>query len=349
MGSKVKNQPNGFTLVEFMIANLVILIVFAATFTLLQKVFLANSRMQQVLSTQQNLRVAMNTITRDITMAGTGLPEGGIPIPNGTNAVPLVRMGLGTPCPNPPGTGPGCMPTPNNVIAIITPGDGIGPTIATVTTDAITLAAVDQTSPTWNISSISTDGTVIDFTQDITASPTQLSTNDLLVFSNANGLAFGCVTDVKSASRAEFKGTDILNINQPTAQYGTVAASLQNPGSSPVTYPPTSATRVMLITYHIDNTNTQNPKLMRGVNASAAQVMVEGIENLQFSFDLFDFTNNTETSNLATTANPNQIRSVRLAINGHSPEKLRQANDYYHFGLVSKINVRNVTFRNRYS
>jgi hypothetical protein len=87
---------------------------------------------------------------------------------------------------------------------------------------------------------------------------------------------------------------------------------------------------------------------MRSVNASTPQVMVEGIENVQFAFDLFDYTLNADTSNVATTTNPNQIRSVRIALNGHSPDKLKRTGDYFHFGLVSKINVRNATFRNRY-
>ena len=142
---------------------------------------------------------------------------------------------------------------------------------------------------------------------------------------------------------------DALNINQPTAQFGTMAATLTNPGSNPPTYPPTRAVRVILITYFIDNSNSQDPKLMRSVNANTPQIMVEGIENLQFSFDLFNFNNSTDSSNVSTTANPNQIRSVRIALNGHSPDKLQRTGDYFHFGLVSKINVRNATFRNRYN
>jgi Tfp pilus assembly protein PilW len=345
-----KNKEAGLTLIEFLLANLLMMVVLGGTFSLMNSLFNANTDLQEVLTTQQNLRVAMNSLTRDLTMAGTGLPDSGTPIPNGNNAVQLARPGLGIACSTPPGTGNGCLPTPNNVVAILSPGKGVGPTVDNVTTDVLTIAMVDETSPIWNASNISADGTVIDFTQDVRSGSTKMSVNDLLLFNNANGSAFGCVTTVStSASEAQFQAADIMNVNQPTAQFGTIAATLQNAGSNPVTYPPTTATRVMLITYFLDNSVSTNPKLMRSVNGSAPQVMVEGIENLQFSFDLFDYTNNTDTSNVGTTANPNQIRSVRVAVNGHSPDQLKKTGDYYHFGLVSKVNIRNATFRNRYS
>ena len=125
-------------------------------------------------------------------------------------------------------------------------------------------------------------------------------------------------------------------------------------------FPTTTAQRVKLITFYIDNQIAGNPRLMRMSSESAysPQVMVEGIENVQFSFDLYNYTNSIDTSNVATTDPcpipgvvtpcPNQIRSVRVALYGHSPDRLKRTGDYYHFGLVSKINVRNATFRNRY-
>src|SRR5581483_10219238 len=194
-----KQKPcrrSGFTLVEFMFANVAMMVLLAAAFSLMNKLFNGNTEMQQVLIAQQNMRVAMNAVTRDLTMAGTGFPDSGTPIPNGTNAVQLARPGLGISCSTPPGTGNGCLPTPNNVVAILTPGRGVGPVVDNVSTDVLTIAMVDETSPIWNTSTISADGTVIDFTQDVRAGATSMSVNDLLLFNNANGSAFGCVTSV---------------------------------------------------------------------------------------------------------------------------------------------------------
>ena len=84
-----KHNDRGFTLIEFVLAALAGMILLAATFTLMNTVFGSGANMNPVMQTQQNLRVAMNTITREITMAGTGLPTGGIAVPSGTNSAPL--------------------------------------------------------------------------------------------------------------------------------------------------------------------------------------------------------------------------------------------------------------------
>ena len=343
MVSMTKDRHCGFTLVEFMIASALMMVMLGATFTLMNNLFTANTTMQLILNTQQNLRVAMNTISRDVTMAGTGLTDSGVPVPNGTNSAKLARPGLGVVCGV---TTVGCIPTPGDVLAILSPGDGAGPN----STDALTIATDDQTSSTtWVTTSITTDGTVVNFTPEIRSGSGLMSVKDLFLFNNANGTVFGCVTKVSTTqSQAEFKAGDALNINQPTAQFGNIGKGLDN-GDNPATFPPTTAVRVLLITYYIDNSSTQNPKLMRAVNGNTPQVMVEGIENLQFSYDTFDYTNNTETSNVSSPTTPNQIRSVRVVLVGHSTGKLRGTGDYYHFTLASKINVRNATFRNRYS
>ena len=128
-----------------------------------------------------------------------------------------------------------------------------------------------------------------------------------------------------------------------------MASTLQAPVLFPGN-PPTTATRVQLITYFLNNTNPQDPKLMRSVNGNTPQVMVENIDNLQLSYDIFDYNNNQDTSNVKAQAasNPNQIRSVTVYLYGHSTDKLKRTGDYAHFGLVSKVNVQNATFRNRY-
>src|ERR1700732_3796234 len=97
MDLNLKSQ-RGFTLLEFMVSGVLTLIVLGATFTLLNNLFIANTSVQQTLGAQQNLRVGMNALSRDITMAGTGFPDSGIPIPNGVGAVAFARPGLGLTC-----------------------------------------------------------------------------------------------------------------------------------------------------------------------------------------------------------------------------------------------------------
>lgn len=319
-----------------MICNAATMIMLAATFTLLNQIFTANSRMGELIQTQQGIRVAMNTITRDVTMAGTGLPNGGIAVPNGANSTALTRQGVG-----------GSLTTPNNTIALLSPGDGAGPAINTIATDALTITSINQESPTWHASTINAAGTDIQFLQeDVRSGSTQLFEGDLLVLTNSNGSVFGCVTSVSATtSAAFFAAGDAMGINQPTAASGNI----QSLRSADLTYPPTTLIRINIVTYYISNSTPAHPRLMRVVNAQTPQILVEDVENLQFSFDLFNFTTNADTANQATTASPNQIRSVSVSISGRSAQVIERTTNYYRFPLVSKVNVRNATFRNRYT
>src|SRR5688500_10138411 len=123
----MKNNESGFTLIEFMTASAAMMVVLAATFQLLNMTFTANSGMVEVMSTQQNIRVAINTIARDIVMAGTGLPSGGISVPNGNLSGAIVRPGVG-----------GDMLAPDDAIAILAPGNELGGNVNGVDTDALT-------------------------------------------------------------------------------------------------------------------------------------------------------------------------------------------------------------------
>jgi Tfp pilus assembly protein PilW len=337
MRIKTTSRPAdaGFTLIEFMVASVASFVMMGAAFTLMNNAFRVNASVGEVMTTQQNVRVAMNTIARDITMAGTGLPNGGIVVPNGLNSDGLVRPGVG-----------GGLSTDNDIMPIVSPGNSAGPTVAGVTTDALTIVSIDQESPTWNVANITVGGTRVDFVQDVRVGTTQLFANTLLVFSNANGAVFGMVTDVATASsQASFDDNDAMNVNQPTAANGNII-SIANPDG---TWPPTTATRVNVITYYINNSVPAHPKLMRSVNAQTPQVTVEDIDSLQVTFDLFDFETQVDTANQATTNSPNQIRSVNVSLAGRSPVVLGTTKDYYRFGLISKVNVRNATFRNRYT
>ncbi len=173
---------------------------------------------------------------------------------------------------------------------------------------------------------------------------------DLFVLTNVNGSVFGQITFVNTGglNRSLFNGGEPLDVNQPTAASGNLY-SLDNRPGNPGVFPPTAATRVKIITYYLDNTDPLHPKLMRRTNDLAAQVVAEDIYNLQFRYDLFDYNLLNPTVNVTTTTSPNQIRAVEISIEGRSAEVSAQTADFYRFGLVSKVNVRNSTFRNRYN
>jgi Tfp pilus assembly protein PilW len=340
-------KEKGFTLVEFAISSLATMIILGATFTLMNSVFTANEGMSDIMATQANVRVALNTIARDITMAGTGLPAGSVEVPNGPSSLSIVRPGMSD------FTSAGrFIETPNDALPFLSPGNGGGPTTSTPT-DALTIFSVNQDTPTWNLSAVAlfTNRYEITFTQPVDSGTAKLVPGDLLLFNNSQGSVLACVTALSSTNTATaiFGDADVMGINQPVAEGGNLS-SLSSTNPATTAYPPTSAIKINLINYFVSDT-TGRPRLMRAVNSSdvsAAQVIADDIENLQFSFDLFDYDTSVATADVNATTSPNQIRSVLVAITGRSADVLKRTAAYYRFQLVSKINIRNATFRNRY-
>lgn len=88
-------ERKGFTLIELMVALVLSFILVGAiyrTFTVQQKVYTVQD---QIAEAQQNARMAMNILMRDIRMAGYGLPDGGVTIGGTTysNAIQIKKEG----------------------------------------------------------------------------------------------------------------------------------------------------------------------------------------------------------------------------------------------------------------
>ena len=64
----------GFTLVELMISILISSVIVAAGYTILTTTHKATISNERAIGTQQNVRVAMELIARDIKQAGFGMP-----------------------------------------------------------------------------------------------------------------------------------------------------------------------------------------------------------------------------------------------------------------------------------
>lgn len=75
-------REQGFTLIEVMVAVVIAAIIAAAAFTILTTTTKSVRANEQTINTQQNVRIAMELLSRDIKMAGFGSP--GIPIGNCT-------------------------------------------------------------------------------------------------------------------------------------------------------------------------------------------------------------------------------------------------------------------------
>src|SRR5579863_10381112 len=81
-----QNSERGFTLLELMVSMAVGLIVMAAMASLFKTGMTSTMLVTQRAETQQNMRAAIDLLVKDISMAGAGLPSGGIQLPSGAGS-----------------------------------------------------------------------------------------------------------------------------------------------------------------------------------------------------------------------------------------------------------------------
>ena len=79
----VRKNSNGFTLVELLVAMALGLLVMAAMASLFKTGLNSVMLITQRAETQHNMRAGLDLMVKDISMAGAGLPSGGIQLPSG--------------------------------------------------------------------------------------------------------------------------------------------------------------------------------------------------------------------------------------------------------------------------
>jgi type IV pilus assembly protein PilW len=134
---------SGFTLLEMLVSMSLGLIVLAGATRLFSDASQASYIIAQRGEMQQNARAVINSMDRDLSLAGTGLPLGGIALPSGagSSASKFACDQTGN-----------CYTAPNNnfpnqhFYAAI-PGPAFGPIVTGRNTDVVTLAYTDTSLP----------------------------------------------------------------------------------------------------------------------------------------------------------------------------------------------------------
>src|SRR5882762_11028556 len=127
-------KKSGFTLVELIIGMAVTMVALAAAVMMFRDSTKANTNVTQTSDMSDNMRAGLNLIVQDLIQTGTGIPTGGISIPNTVNA---AGCNIGNPVKRPPtvlnltfqgpnGTHAGC----NVILAAIEPVNSLRPTVA---------------------------------------------------------------------------------------------------------------------------------------------------------------------------------------------------------------------------
>ena len=84
--SKIKKGQQGLSLMEALVAMLVASIVLAAGSSLVIKALQITDLVTVRSEMQQDGRAAINSILKDLSLSGTGMPVGGVQLPTGANS-----------------------------------------------------------------------------------------------------------------------------------------------------------------------------------------------------------------------------------------------------------------------
>src|SRR6266513_3232954 len=148
-------KKSGFTLVELIIGMAVSMVALAAAVLIFRDSTKANTNVTQTSDMSDNMRAGLNLIVQDLIQTGTGIPTGGITIPNTTASgcnskarrVNRPPAGLNLTFDGPNSANLGC----NVILPAIEPGNGLGPTVTSPdgtsgpASDIITVLYADNT------------------------------------------------------------------------------------------------------------------------------------------------------------------------------------------------------------
>jgi type II secretory pathway pseudopilin PulG len=374
-----KSKQAGFSMIELLVSIGVTTVILGATLLAFKNAANTQRGVSYSSDMNDNLRAALNLIQQDLILAGTGIPTGGIPIPNTPNTAGTCNT---TPPPNRPTlTGTLTFPTCNFVLPAIEPGSALGPLITAPDattgnpsspnsfTDIITVLYADNALALDNDAvngaacpggSITAAGDAVTFDtacQSLNPSTgVTINAGDLIMFSNAKGNAIQTVTSVSGQTLKMIAG-DAFNLNGRSDKQGTIK-QLQNTDSSGNpngTYPPTTATRIWMISYYLDNiTDPAHVRLVRRVNfdpTPLAQLAVgETLENMQFTYNYVDgVTNPSNQVGVPSGYSENQIRSINVFLGARSNYFDQQRQRYTRVNLQTQVSLRSMAYRNRYN
>jgi type II secretory pathway pseudopilin PulG len=353
------NPERGFSLMELTVATALGLLLMTAMASLFKSGMNSVMLVTQRAENQQDMRAALDLMVKDLSLAGAGLPSGGIQLPLG--GVTDAKFGC-----DQTGT---CHVVnnlyPGNYMYGIIPGylNGVegGASIpaapAPAVNDSITVVYCDYNFPLfeYEVSAIAANGTSITLIPNpiYTAPAPPLITaaggiqkGDLIMLTNNLGSAVGEATLVSNSGTTgtiDFANLDPLNINQDTATSNNIKAIAG--GANTTVY------RLFAVTYYINVPAAgSTPRLMRQVNGLLPQPVADDIINLQVAYDTYNSTTVALDANqpnpIGVGESPNNIQKINLVVMGQSI--INNGNKSQNMYLATDVSARNMAFRNIY-
>jgi prepilin-type N-terminal cleavage/methylation domain-containing protein len=392
-------RQNGFSLLELMVSMVIVVASIGGAIGALIQAEHATQAVAYEANTQENLRAGMHFIVRDLMQAGEGIPQGGVTIPFAATSN-INRPGTATIFLNTYTTLPAITPgwELGSLATSINPANNA--VLTGVATDIINILYADtilqdssanqnylysypirQDAPAvpdcnnGNAAAISPTGASVTLDPACFLMPgatNPITTGNLIMFHNQNGTALEYVTSV-AGQVINFGPGDPAGLNQTGDALGTVANLATTPGN----FPPTTITRVWMVSYYLNVANPLNPQLMRQVNypdyPPAAPVnpptaIADDIENLAFSYAITNSTDpagtypvapftapftsgpgNASTPILPDT--PAQIRAVNVFLAGRSeqPYQPNLTPQFLRNNLTTQVSIRSLSFTNQFT
>lgn len=381
--SKSKNA--GFTLLELLISMAITMIVLYTAVQVFRDASYSNQVVAQSADMQDNLRAGLNEIQLDLQQAGAGIPTGGISIPYTSNGSTTAPCGTTAAINRPMLGGTTTFPPCNSTLPAVEPGNELGPPITapdatagtpanpSSITDEITVLYQDNTlglnTAPINSSScpggaLSYSGTTLTVTfnstcvnlNPATANGITMNTGDLVMFSNNIGNAVLVVTGVSGQTLTFAKG-DAFDLNGRNSDTSGTIELLETGGAacggtSATCWPYTTATRIWMITYYLDNiTAPPFVRLIRQVNLNAATPIGETLENLQFTYNFVDGdTNPTNQPSVPAGDSESQIRAIQVYLAARSSYEVHKGDNlgFSRNNLMTQVSLRSMAFVNKY-
>jgi prepilin-type N-terminal cleavage/methylation domain-containing protein len=365
----IVRRDAGFTLIELMVALSITVVILGTALGTFSNAVSLNETATLVADANQNLRAGTNMLVRDLMQAGRGIDTGGIPIPCGPGALPILR-------PGPPGTSLTFDNTTATTLPAVITGHRLGPVVTGRPTDIVTMLSTDPTSLVQfgsgsvprplplNVSgalpagitspapALASDGASLNvgqFDSWLTDPSSKIKPGDLLLFNNANGRALQTVTRV-SGTDVHFEAGDPFQLNQRSVSQGSI---VQIRGGA--AFPQTDVVRVTMLTYYVDAATTPGaPRLMRRINHFPAEALAGVVEDLNLTWDLVDgSTNPTEVPDLPATIggvlfSSNQIRKANLRVGVRSDTTSRAQMDHVRHHVSTVVSLRSLAYVDRY-
>ncbi len=372
-----KNREAGFSLVELVFSMAVMAVVMSGVMSVMMDVTVAKDTVSLTTTTNQNLRVAMDLIVRDLLQTGQGLPNGRvIGIPSGAGATPVRRPGPFDP-PNDPSTIVYQFDPSLVALPALTSGPALGPDVSAVPTDMITVIGADSAFEGVQLSALNATSMTVVPTLNVSDNPDvardNLQVGDLIMLTKQSMSTLKYVTRIVN-NQVFFETNDPMNLNQTSATVvGTLAhyvslvpevAACELPPPNPCgqMVVPSVATRIRMVTYYLDPIDTgAGLRLMRRINARPATVVAFSIDRLELTYDLIDDEDNPtdvalDPADIAGTGacspqpcSPNQVRKVNVHLMGRSRQVHPKTRQFLRNTLNTQVSLRSLALVDRYS